>query len=241
MADFIAHLIRNQKGVAFAARVAHYSQVYYARISGRQNDARIAGNHALLAAAFEQFAAYLGDVWPGWQAEVKEFAEEDLAAMVEEAVGEAEQEQQSAIFLAELRELLNYDRVWVEDLNYVDDERKPKELLIGRRVSSAPHPLFQAQDVLELSINLSLAAVQKSLRDQNKPPLAIGDQALIQQLAATGLLLDKDNRPFAADHSGVKTYQVRMEGTRMRVIRITRGALLEPETVVAKTAQPASS
>jgi hypothetical protein len=65
MADFLAWVIREGRGAVFADRVEHWQRHYCATIAGRQNDARIAGNHRLLAAAFEQMAAYLRDVGPG--------------------------------------------------------------------------------------------------------------------------------------------------------------------------------
>ncbi len=83
MADFIADIIRNKKGVTFIERLDHWSQFYYEKVAGRQNDARIAGNHALLAAAFEQFADYLSDVWAEAKDAAREFAEVDLVDLVE--------------------------------------------------------------------------------------------------------------------------------------------------------------
>ncbi len=114
MADFLTWAISEAKGSAFADRVEHWQRHYYQSIRGRQNDARIAGNHALLAAAFEIFAAYMQDVWPGAAQEAEEFALIDLAEMVAVSVGSAEAEQASTIFLETLRSLLDWGRVRFE-------------------------------------------------------------------------------------------------------------------------------
>ena len=103
MADFLAWVILEGKGPAFANRVEHWQRHYYRLIRGRQNDARISGNHGLLAAAFEIFATYLQDVWPDAGQEAEEFALVDLAEMVSVSVGAAEAEQASTIFLESLR------------------------------------------------------------------------------------------------------------------------------------------
>ncbi len=70
---------------------------YQGEIAWRQNDVRIAGNHALLAAASEQFADYLSDVWADGKEEVRQFAAVDLGNLVEETAGAVEQEQPSEV------------------------------------------------------------------------------------------------------------------------------------------------
>jgi len=70
---------------------------YQGEIARRQNDARIAGNHALLAAASEQFADYLSDVWADAKEDVRQFAEVDLGDLVEETAGAVEEEQPSEV------------------------------------------------------------------------------------------------------------------------------------------------
>ena len=243
MADFIAHLIREQKKGSSPERVDHWYQYYHAQIAGRQNDARIAGNHSLLAAAFEQFAAFLGDVWPEWETEAREFAEEDLLAMVMEAVGSAEEEQASTIFLETLRSLIEYDRVWVEGLTRHDPEKKQFDMLIGRVANPSAKRCDNRESVgavLELNIPRARRAVQKSLKEQGKPELPLGDQALIEQLATTGLLLDEEGNSIMPGQCGSKTRQVRILGTRMRTIRIRRVNLLAPASVILPMPQQTS-
>ncbi len=95
---------------------------------GMQNDARIASNHALLAAAFEQMAAYLADVWPEAQAAAEEFATEDVAGMVAASVGAAADDQGSNVFLEALRALLHWGRVAAR----VAGRRRPARRTAGR-------------------------------------------------------------------------------------------------------------
>src|SRR5690606_38483110 len=62
-ADFLRWLLAEQRKPAFCGRVDELRQRYYELVQGRDNDVRIAGNFAMLAAAFDEFATYLGDVW----------------------------------------------------------------------------------------------------------------------------------------------------------------------------------
>ena len=130
MADFLAWVIREGRGAVFAERVEHWQGRYYETVAGMQNDARIAGNHALLAAAFEQMAAYLGDVWPGAAAAAEEFATVDVAGMVAASVGAAEDDQGSTVFLEALRALLHWGRVRLESPGGVGRREEPR---VGRR------------------------------------------------------------------------------------------------------------
>jgi hypothetical protein len=201
MADFIAYLIRDERKSVFVSRVEHWWHFYYTAIAGRQNDGRIAGNHALLAAAFEQLAAYLSDVWPEWETDAREYAEKDLLKMVHETVGEAEQEQASTIFLDTVRSLVECNQVWINGLNDLGSEKRRHDPMIGRVVNPGLDIKAMNDTVLELRIRMALEAVQKSLKNQGKPKLALGDQALIQQLAASGLLLVRFNAPKARERS----------------------------------------
>jgi hypothetical protein len=67
MAAFIADLIGRGRIERFKERAASWTQAYYEGIAGMPNDARIAGNFGIVAAAAGEFAAFLGrlGVWPG--------------------------------------------------------------------------------------------------------------------------------------------------------------------------------
>ena len=73
---------------------------------------------------------------------------------------------------------------------------------------------------------MALQAVQRSLRQQGKPPLQVSEKTLIAQLEAEGLLLDRADRPIAPGHGGKHSRQVRIERKRVRVIRMKLADLL---------------
>ena len=107
-------------------------------IAGRQNDARIAGNHALLAAAFEQMAAYLGTSGPRPGEAAEEFATVDVAGMVAASVGSAEEDQGSAVFLEALRALLDWGRVRFESRRAARAGEKDRGAVVGRIIAGGP-------------------------------------------------------------------------------------------------------
>lgn len=110
-ADFVRWLIAGGRTAGFVGHVERHRGRFYQDIVGRPNDARIAGNFALLAAAFEEFAVYLGDAWPGAEAEVRGYLEEDLVAARDRILGIAREQQASEIFLDTLRALLAHNKV----------------------------------------------------------------------------------------------------------------------------------
>jgi hypothetical protein len=230
MAEFLAWVIHEEKGAAFADRVEHWQRHYYRSIRGRQNDSRIAGNHALLAAAFEVFAAYMQDVWPGAAEEAEEFALNDLAEMVSVSVGSAESEQASAIFLESLRSLLDWSQVRFEGQSgskgHGASDGRSKVTVVGRVVAGVSADDGEDERVVELSLAMALQAVQRSLRQQGKPSIRISEKTLIAQLEAEGLVLDRANRPIAPGQSGAKSRQVRIDRKRLRVIRMNLDDLL---------------
>ena len=76
---------------------------------------------------------------------------------------------------------------------------------------------------------MALQAVQRSLRQQGKPPLQVSEKTLISQIEAEGLLLDRDNRPVVPGRGGNHSRQVRIERRRVRVIRMRLADLLGPD------------
>jgi hypothetical protein len=205
MADFLAWVIREGRGAVFAERVEHWQARYYESVAGMQNDARIAGGHALLAAAFEQMAAYLGDVWPEAQSAAEEFATVDVAGMVAASVGAAADDQGSTVFLEALRALLHWGRIRLEGPGGSAGE-KNRGAVVGRIVAGGSSDGGQ---VVELSVAMALQSVQRSLRQQGKPPLQVSEKTLISQIEAEGLLLDRDNRPVVPGRGGAVTIRGR--------------------------------
>jgi hypothetical protein len=224
MADFLARVIREGRGAVFADRAEYWQRHYYAMIGGRQNDARIAGNHALLA-AFEQMATYLADVWPEAAEAAMEFATVDVARMVKASVGSAEEDQASAVFLDTLRALLDWGRARIEGLGGADGE-KDRGAIVGRIIADAT---VDGDRVVELSMAMALQAAQRSLRQQGKPPLQVSEKMLIAQLHAEELLLDRDNQPVVPGQGGTHSRQVRIGQRRVRVIRMKLDDMLDPD------------
>ncbi len=226
MADFVGWIIREGRGVVFADRVEHWQRRYFESVAGMQNDARVAGTHALLAAAFEQMAAYLGDVWPGAATAAEEFATVDVAGMVAASVGAAAEDQGSEVFLEALRALLHWGRVRLESPGGGGAGEKGRGAVVGRIVAGGSP---DGGRVVELSVAMGLQAVQRSLRQQGKPPLQVSERTLIAQLEADEFLLDRENRPIRPGHGGNRSRQVRIERRRVRVIRMRLADLLGSE------------
>jgi hypothetical protein len=214
-ADFIAYLIHEDRLSGFAERVAEHKRRFYALAAGRQNDARVAGNLALLAAAFEEFVAYMGDAWEGLEAETRAFLEADLPGLLDQTLDVAHGQQASEVFLSTLQMLLAHGRVrFYFALNGPTDERIP---VIGRRDSTSNH--------IDLCIPLALAEVQNELRREGREPLKVTDATLIAQLRGDGVIVTP------TDKKAKSTRQVRIAGQRYRCVLIRRDALLGGDEV----------
>ena len=218
MADFLAHLIRKGRLEGFAGTVEMYSGFFYKGIAGRQNDARIAGNFGMLAAALGEMALYLDQACPSLIHDVNEFIGEDLVAMRDAMLGHAEGQQTSEIFLGELRGLIGTKAARIT--GWSDASSNDPRKLIGR--------LFEAAGCLALSLEGAMAEVQQSLRAQGRPPLAASHAALLDQLCRDGLLLEDDLQAMTPDHEGAKTFRRRLVagGGQVRVVLFPRSVLV---------------
>jgi hypothetical protein len=174
-AAFIASVIRNDLAKRFKTRVEHWQRVYLGRITGRTNDARIAANHACMAAAFELFAEFMGDVWDGANEAARAFAEVYVAGLVVEAAGAVEEETPARLFLSVLAEQIAYGRVRIKGIGPSIDSEDAREWdkIVGqldRPGMPLIHGLSEKTDehVIRLSIPLAMAAVQDHLRRQGR-------------------------------------------------------------------------
>ena len=111
MCDFIRHIIANNRGPAFAARVAELQQRYYREVTGSDNDLRIAGNFAMLAAAFEEIADYLADVWPQAQEAKRVFVEQHVPELRQVTLADVSDQKASRVFLSTLAVLVQQGAV----------------------------------------------------------------------------------------------------------------------------------
>lgn len=231
MVDFIRHLITEGRTRQFAARVEHFQRYYYERIEEQQNALRISGNLAQLAAAFEEIALYLGDAWPNHEQEIEWFTRHDLVALRDEMLGMVHEQQASEIFLETLATLIAHGHVRVEGYTppgmvSTDAEHKP---VIGRGLDRRGD---RALRVFEISTTLAIEAVQTSLRKQGLPSLPASPKALIDQLAAEGRLLDRDNRPIDPRAGGDRTRDARVGTGPRKAFRIAADVLTgETETL----------
>jgi hypothetical protein len=206
MATFLAHVIRNDLGQQFADRVQFWHRHFHQLIKGKANGARIASNHASLAAAFELFAGFMRDVWTEADEAARVFADEYLGALVIEAAGSVEEETAGRILLDTLAELIAFERARIDGIGSLikEDNTQEKGKIVGRLVSSGwPHSKSLGQlgdeDVILLSTKLSMAAVQAHLRSQGKQPLQISERTLLDQLTHLEVLLDENHQPIRRD------------------------------------------
>jgi hypothetical protein len=172
-AAFIEHLLAEGRTALFAGRVAEYTRLYYDDIVGRQNDLRIAGNLALLAAAFAEFAEFLGEALPKGEDKVAWFVDE-LKSVRDEMLDEVVDQQPSEIFLVALRALASSGAIRIDGRTVGSAGDRDHRPLVARIVaSSAPgrRPLAQ------VSTQLALRSVQEHLRAMGKPPLALTKRA----------------------------------------------------------------
>jgi hypothetical protein len=215
MAAFIADLIGRGRTEKFKDRVAQWTEAYYKGIEGLPNDARIAGNFGILAAASREFAAFLGRLgfWPGWKAEVDAFRQEDLVAIRDSMLRLVGTEQPSAIFLDTLRNLLTVREVRLK--------AGPHSFTSGETGHEDRIPLIGRVEGGRVGIipGAALAAVQRALRAQGRPELAITTETLLEQFVADGLLLNDQGQPIQSQDKGRRVFQQRMfqDGSRTYV------------------------
>jgi hypothetical protein len=230
MSDFISWVIRNGRTSDFSERVVFWRELYVKKIAGKQNEVRIAANHAALAAALELFAEYMGDAWAFSGETVKCFCDTCLVERMIEAAQAVEEELAATIFVNHLKDLISSQQVLLEGgEERIELDRKDQDRLVGKVIrvvsTGSSHPTFKKSpqpidsgDIIGISIHLALAKVQEFLRRQGKPALTISEQSLIQQLTALGLLLGKDGATLGPDASGEKSFNHRVNGGQVRLV-----------------------
>jgi hypothetical protein len=228
-ADFVRWLLAEKRIAVFSERLNQWQERYYTMVVGQQNDSRIASNFALLAAAFEQFAAYLGEVWPGWEKEVRRFTEEDLVGLMRDMLIEVKEQQASEVFMSTLAELIRHGQVRLEGYGAQGAENKP---IIGR-VPPCRHPVGlelgrPSGEVWEISTTLARGAVNESLRKQGRSPLQVTDKALREQLRQDGWLLGPEGQVLGTDGAELGQ-RARIGGKQVRCLVVSRRRLLEED------------
>lgn len=247
-AAFITHVIRKDLGRTFQKRVDHWRRVYLERIQGRANDARLAANHACLAAAFELFAEFMVDVWG--EAEAREaartFAEEYVMHLVRDAAGEVETNTTARIFLNTLSDLLSFGRVRIEGIGNDASEAREGDRIIGRLLNKPGYRSGPSLDELRdetpviIATRLAIGVVNENLDRQARPRIQVSEAALVKQLAALGCLLDPlTQQPIGENHVGERTKKARISGDPVNAICVRvstlRGAWSTSQTPVSQT------
>jgi hypothetical protein len=214
---FVQHLLAQGRLAAFAEAVAAQRQCYYADIAGQQNDSRIAGNFALLAAGFSEAARFFADVWPEWEREVERFVGEDLRAVRDGMLGTVREQQPSEIFWSVLAALVEHEAVTFDSWAG-DSKGKP---VIGKRVIPGP------KDLVYISTDLALAEVNQCLRAQGKPELKVTVATLLGQLRREGRLFNCQGQPLSPEGEDSPTKQLRIGGGVRRSFLTSRTLLCE--------------
>ena len=205
MADFIRHILANDRPAAFLARVAALQDQFCQAAKGHENVVRVAGNFALLAAAFEEMAEYLKDVWPEAEAAKRVFVEQHVPALRGATLSDVHEQKASCVFLSTLAMLVKQGSVQIRGLQ-VEGGTPTTGAPIGKKVFQARTcpaasratatggrvaPAREQQEpILEIWTTAAFAEVQQSLRQQARPPIAATLPALLQQLREDGMLLD---------------------------------------------------
>jgi len=234
-ADFIHWLLAGGRIAVFERRFGELQKRFNDDVSGQQNDIRIATNLAILGAAFELFAEYLGDVWDGWQEAARRYVEEDLVAIRDSMLGEAKEQQASEVFLRTLGDLIRYERVRLErprERNLEGNIPTIGRVIegLGRRNDNlANSGVARHFERFEINITLALAAVNMCLKQQGRSELQASNRVLLQQLRDSGKLLGQDGLPLTGEVKDLPL--ARFDGRQLRVFAISRQELLGEDGV----------
>jgi hypothetical protein len=212
-ADFIRHVLAQRRHGHFANDHFFLRRQVYREIASEQNDSRIAGNFALLAAGLREMATYLSDAWPEGELEMERFISTDLYELREAMLRTVVEQQPSEVFWATLGTLLQHEVVTVDRRS----SERAGVRLIGKAKSGS--------DLVQISTELALEAVNTSLSNQGRGTLNMTIRALLDQLRRDGRLLDSSGKPVPADSASLPTSQPRIAGPPRRCFITSRTLL----------------
>lgn len=211
--DFIRWLLATGRTAQFQERVREREAIFYKRLQGQPNDSRIAINFAMLAAAYLEFAEYLGqDAWPNWKEEAQAFVDQDLMAMLSTMQQTVKDQRPIEVFWDLLGQMFSFKRVRLDNFN---DGNAP---IVGKKENSV-------SGVIGISPALALAAVQKGLQEQGRPLLALRPNDIAGLLRREGKLVTREGEPLAASGEGEATQNVRLDGAQARVFFVKEEAV----------------
>ena len=226
-ADFIRFLLAENRIPVFRSELSRLQEFYYRDIVGQQNDIRIAGNFAMLAAAFGEMAQYLAPVWPAWQGEVERFVIRDSVALRNDMLGCVREQQACEIFLGTLRDLVENRHVtidgWLTTMSTLQHSSFAK--VVGRlEQTPSGHRLFA------ITTSLALEEVNGSLVRQGRSGIKITPKALLDQLHQGGYLVDQAGRCLTRDSAQDLTRQTTIGGRNLRAFRVPISTILPAES-----------
>jgi hypothetical protein len=227
-ADFIRWVIVTNGLDRFARRVDELRVRYYRDAAGDQNDARIAGNFAQLAAAGELMLDYLADVIPDAAELATQFVETHLVAMRDAALADVAEEQESTTFLRILAELITLGRVRIEGFRARVEAADGAPVVGFLRKPAARGDSPAVPEHFELNARACVEQVKLALGREGKTPLKITEKALLRQLRHDGLLLDGSGGPLAVGAGATRV--ARFGGHQLRFFGISRSVLLGDST-----------
>ena len=234
--DFIQQTLAKNRSARFAKMVRALHRYYYTDIAGEQNDSRIASNFALLGAGFVEMARYLSNVWPGWKSAVRQFLTKDLIAIRDEMVGATKEQQASEVFWTVLGNLVNFGVVELDGGN----RQASKGTVIGRLADNCSNGVIAGNvDLVFISTDLALGAVNRSLKEQGRPELKISHRALLGDLRRAGRVFDQNGQPLSPHDTETErqTKQVRIGNETKRAFLTSRALLVgAPLEIAYKTA-----
>ena len=243
MADFIRHVLANGRPAVFLTRVAALQDQFCQASQGHENSVRVAGNFAMLAAAFEEMAEYLKDVWAEAEEAKRVFVEQHIPALRGATLSDVHEQKASCVFLSTLAMLVKQGSVQIRGL-YVEGGTPVTGTPIGKKVFQArtcpaanltvapatggqvgaTHE--QQESVLQIWTAAAFAEVQQSLRQQARPPLTLTLPALLQQLREDGVLLDAEGKLMPPESDDDATTQVRIGKSNRNGFRIKEAELM---------------
>ena len=221
MADFVRFALARGWTGRFAADALALQQQLLSGVAGRQNDARVTSNLALLGTALRAACEYLADAWPEGPDQAAAFVASDLRALRDEMLAGAREQQASEVFLQTLAGLIEHRRVRIESwARYEESSRHAP--VIGRVA-----PPTGRGTVFVLCTSLCLEHVNTSLRAQGRPPVAASVKALLDQLDADEKLIHPPEAQAArAPRGGRRTTQVSLGIGNRRGFLIAESVLL---------------
>jgi hypothetical protein len=186
-ADFVCWLLATGQTTEFAQRVQSWQERLLGRMPQRSNSLRICTNFARLAAALDVMTEYLSASWPDGPGLIRSFLDGEFSSVLVQMVGRVHEEQESQIFLSVLGALIEHRRVRIEGFrhSYAANDGTP---IIGRATRQNAGGGERA--VVGINMRLSLAAVNRHLREEGRPELRGSHSNIRQQLCDGGHLAD---------------------------------------------------